>query len=449
MGDTIAQTRVLDLETTKTTQTLKITNLKRRVNKLERRKMSRTHGLKILYKVRLLARVESSKDEGLGEDASKQERKIDDIDSDEGITLIDDTAENQGRINDQEDADMLFDVADDLRGEEVFVSQEVSLNEVNVAAATTTTATISTDEVTLAQALVELKHTKPKAKAKGIVFYEPEETKPKLSSQQPSQIKLQAKEEEEKERIYREKAQQIKEVNIAWDDAQAKIDADYELAQRLQAEEQKELTDAVKAKLFMQFLEKRKKLCAAKRDEEKRNRPPTRAQQRNIMSMKMVNTFVDYRTELVLESPKKAKAKVTEGSSKRAGEELEQENAKKQKMKDDKESEELKQCLEIIPDDEDDVTIDATPLSSKSLTIFDYKIHKEWKKSYFQIFRVDGNSQMYLTFSKMLKFFDKEDLEVLWRLVTARFEKIQTVDYMDNLLLHNLKTMFEHHIWKN
>nr|GFD00613.1 hypothetical protein [Tanacetum cinerariifolium] len=63
--------------------------------------------------------------------------------------------------------------------------------------------------------------------------------------------------------------------------------------------------------------------------------------------------------------------KVTKGSSKRAGEELEQENAKKQKMKDDKDSKELKQCLEIIPEDVDDVTIDVTPLSSKSPTIID------------------------------------------------------------------------------
>ncbi|GKG25894.1 hypothetical protein Tco_0399040, partial [Tanacetum coccineum] len=51
--------------------------------------------------------------------------------------------------------------------------------------------------------------------------------------------------------------------------------------------------------------------------------------------MKRVNTFVDYRTELVKESSKKAK--VTEGGSKRAEDELEQENAKKQKVDDDKE----------------------------------------------------------------------------------------------------------------
>ncbi|GKB83937.1 ribonuclease H-like domain-containing protein [Tanacetum coccineum] len=142
--------------------------------------------------------------------------------------------------------------------------------------------------------------------------------------------------------------------------------------------------------------------------------------------MKKVNTIVDYRTELVEESSKKAEAEIAhESSLKRVREELEQESSKKQKLEEDKESRELKQCLEILPDDGDDVTIDATPLSIKSPTIVDYKIYKEGKKSYFQIIRADGKNQMYLTFGKMLKNFDREDLE----------------------------SMFEHHVednvWKN
>ncbi|GKD76826.1 hypothetical protein Tco_1339447, partial [Tanacetum coccineum] len=78
---------------------------------------------------------------------------------------------------------------------------------------------------------------------------------------------------------------------------------------------------------------------------------------------------------------KKAEAETAqESSSKRAGEALEQESSKKQKMDDDKETEELKHCMEIISDD---VTIEATPLSTKSPTTVDYKIYKEGKKSYF------------------------------------------------------------------
>ncbi|GJU79986.1 hypothetical protein Tco_1282351 [Tanacetum coccineum] len=122
-------------------------------------------------------------------------------------------------------------------------------------------------------------------------------------------------------------------------------------------------------------------------------------------------------TELVKESSKKAEAKTT------------QEN------------------------DGDDVTIEATPLSTKSPTIVDDKIYKEGKKSYFQIIKADGNSQMYLTFRKMLKNFDREDLEVLWSIVKARFKKTEPVNYIDIFLHLNLKTMFENHledsVWKN
>ncbi|GKA00775.1 hypothetical protein Tco_0673440 [Tanacetum coccineum] len=109
---TTLQNRVLDLEKTKTTQQNEIASLKRRVKKLEKKSRSRTHKLKRLYKVGLTARVESSGDEeSLGEDASKQGR-INAIDADEDITLV----------NVQDDADNeMFDV-NVLNGEEVFVA---------------------------------------------------------------------------------------------------------------------------------------------------------------------------------------------------------------------------------------------------------------------------------------------------------------------------------------
>nr|GEU94440.1 hypothetical protein [Tanacetum cinerariifolium] len=96
--------RVLILETTKTVQAQEISSLKKRVKRLEKKRRSRNHRLKRLYKVGLSARVESSAEEqSLGEkDASKQWRKIADIDDDKGITLVDKTAEDQGRFDDQE-----------------------------------------------------------------------------------------------------------------------------------------------------------------------------------------------------------------------------------------------------------------------------------------------------------------------------------------------------------
>ncbi|GKF10428.1 hypothetical protein Tco_0048354, partial [Tanacetum coccineum] len=80
--------RVLDLENTKTSQATKITKLKERDKKLERRNKSRTPGLKRLRKVGRSARIESYEDKGLGaqEDASKQGRKNADLDADAEVT---------------------------------------------------------------------------------------------------------------------------------------------------------------------------------------------------------------------------------------------------------------------------------------------------------------------------------------------------------------------------
>nr|GEZ24288.1 hypothetical protein [Tanacetum cinerariifolium] len=73
------------------------------------------------------------------------------------------------------------------------------------------------------------------------------------------------------------------------DDIQAKINDDHQLAERMQAQEQEELSMEEKATLFQHLLEKRRKHFAAKRAEEKRNKPPTKAQQRKIMCTYLKN----------------------------------------------------------------------------------------------------------------------------------------------------------------
>nr|GEX32712.1 hypothetical protein [Tanacetum cinerariifolium] len=93
-------------------------------------------------------------------------------------------------------------------------------------------------------------------------------------------------------------------------------------------------------------------------------------------------------------------------------EKLTQESVKKQKVDDDKEIVELKTLMKIILNEED-VAIDAIPLVVKSPKIVDWKIHKEGKKSYYHIIRADGKSKMYMVFNRMLKEFDREDLEDL------------------------------------
>nr|GEW38472.1 uncharacterized mitochondrial protein AtMg00810-like [Tanacetum cinerariifolium] len=132
------------------------------------------------------------------------------------------------------------------------------------------------------------------------------------------------------------------------------------------------------------------------------------------------------------------------GKEKRAGIKVEQEITKKQKVDDDKEKAELKQLMETIPAEE--VAIDAIPLAVKSQRIVDWKIHKEGKKSYYQIVRANRKSQMYMIFSKMLKFFDRKDLEDFYKLVKARYGSTRPVDNMDYLLWSDMKTMFKPHV---
>ncbi|GJS11478.1 hypothetical protein Tco_0368274 [Tanacetum coccineum] len=89
--------------------------------------------------------------------------------------------------------------------------------------------------------------------------------------------------------------------------------------------------------------------------------------------------------------------------------------------------------MKIIPD-EDEVAIDAIPLAVKSLMIVDWNIYKEGRKSYYQIMRADEKSQMYMIFSQMLKSFNREDLEDLYKLVKAKYESTRPVEDLDLLL---------------
>ncbi|GJV06031.1 hypothetical protein Tco_1343687 [Tanacetum coccineum] len=195
---------------------------------------------------------------------------------------------------------------------------------------------------------------------------------------------------------------------------------DQELAFKLQAKEeeeeriarkkaQKKLSIEEKAKRFQELLEKRRKLFTAKRAEEKRNKPPTKAQQRKFQKlfdkeMKRVNIFVDMDVELVKGS-EAIESEVDRAVPKLAAEcdELEQEVAKKQKIDDDQEEAEMKWHMEIVVDKEG-IAIDAT---------------------------------------KPLIIIIGEDLETLWKLVKAKHGNIRPEEEYERVLWGDLKVMFE------
>ncbi|GJT38424.1 hypothetical protein Tco_0938289 [Tanacetum coccineum] len=346
IGDTIAQTRFENVSKLSNDPLLTRGNTLRSGE--DRLKLQELMELCTTLQSRVLAldTTKTTQDNEIDseEDASKQGRRIHDIDADEDITLV----------NDQDDADM-FGV-NDLDGDELrseFKKKADVVEEPSESITTTPTLT------TTAATTIIVVSTRPKAKR--LVIHEEEQaTTPTVSSQQPSQVKVQDKgkgiiveepvkmkkkdqisldeelafklqaEEEEEERFAIEKAQQVEEANIAWDDVQSKIE----------------------------------------------------------------------------------------------GDELEQESIKKQKVDDDQETTELQRLIEVVPDKEE-VAIDAIPLATKPPRIVDYKIHKEGKKTYYQIIRVDGSSKIYLVLREGYK-------RVLW---------------------DDLKTMFDPHVedevWRN
>ncbi|GJV47533.1 hypothetical protein Tco_1437745 [Tanacetum coccineum] len=436
------QTQVLDLQKAKDAQAKEIDALKKRIQRLERRKISRPTGLKRLRKV--------------------------DIDVDVDVSLVDETQERQ-------DDDLIFDtgVLDDV---EMPVEAKVDgkdeqstkkLDDSTAGEAVTTAGDDSVvpttnEEITLAQTLIQIKAAKPKVvttaattttttrpKDKGVVVQEPSEFRV------PQEIKPSSSKDKGKGIMIEPEVPLKRKDQIALDE---QIARDIQANWMLKGEE---LTNEEKGKLFMELMEKRRKHFAALRAQEKRNRPPTKAQKRTQMStyfkhmggftykqlkrknfdeiQKLFdkemrsNTFVAMGSEEQESKEKKAEGseEITKGSRKkmlkrkRAGKQQQQESLKKQKMEEDKESDEVKDGSEdneeellkhlVIKKDED-IAINAIPLATKLLVIV-YTSQKEG--------------------------IDIEDLDVLWRIVKVKHNDTRLEDEFERVLWGDLKVMFE------
>ncbi|GJZ71397.1 hypothetical protein Tco_0635248 [Tanacetum coccineum] len=162
------------------------------------------------------------------------------------------------------------------------------------------------------------------------------------------------------------------------------MEADYELAQRLQVKEQGELTIEEKSKLFVELMDKRKKHFAKVKAEEIRRNTTKPKEESNMLfdnTMKWADSFVPMDTEVVEGS--KSQVEGNENVEAEVDDEVE-----------------MKRLMEIVPDGE--VEIDAIPLATKSLIIVDWKIIKEGKMGYFRIIRADGSSRRYSLMIRML-----------------------------------------------
>ncbi|GJS87977.1 hypothetical protein Tco_0770613 [Tanacetum coccineum] len=210
------------------------------------------------------------------------------------------------------------------------------------------------------------------------------------------------------------------------DNTQAMMEADFELAQRLQTEEQGEITIEERSRLFVELMNKRKKYFAMLRAEEKRRKPPTKAQKRNQISTYLKNMV-------------KSK-KETEESFKGTEDELKSDKSKKAERR----------CL---------IGKEHGKSNNKNL-----QRNKEWRmtkrqmklkklKKLMKLIRADGSSKRYSSMIRMLQGIDRKDLQTLWKLVKSKHGDTRPEDEHERVLWGDLKVMFEPNIksdvWRN
>ncbi|GJR40682.1 putative ribonuclease H-like domain-containing protein [Tanacetum coccineum] len=342
----------------------------------------------------------------------KKGRKISEIDQDPAISLVQHDAEIQGRNEHDMEFDFDLDAAKDVSTAEKDVSTVKPVSTAGAAITTASVAAVSTasptrrvsttDDITMADTLVYIRKNVAKDKSKGKMDEsEPVQTKTKLQQEQErlgyeAVVRLQAKlEEEERQRIARvhEAASSF---NVEeWEDIQARVEADEELAQRLQAEEREIYTEAEQARMPVELINQRKMYFYMGGYTLQQLRGYSFDEIKNLFetTMRRVHTFVPIESDIERVIPELAA-----GSSKRdAEEELNQESLKRQK---------------IIP--EQGMNVEA--LQTK-YPIIDWKIYTEGTR--------------------------KDDLVMLWSLVKEKFKAIEPTDDKEREIWVELKRLFE------
>ncbi|GJW15871.1 hypothetical protein Tco_0020004 [Tanacetum coccineum] len=206
--------------------------------------------------------------------------------------------------------------------------------------------------------------------------------------------------EEERQRIARVHEEASTFNAKEWDNIQAQIEADEELAHMLQAQKRERYSEADKARLLKLSFDEVKELFET--------------------IMKRVNIFTPMKSDDTI-------PKVVAGSSKIDDEqELNQESSKSQNIvegsepaeesEDELSQEQLQQLMIIVL--EEGMNVEA--LQTK-YPIIDWEVYTEDSRKYWKIIIVGNDTEVYQIFEDMLKNFDRDDLVKLWSLVHERF----------------------------
>ncbi|GJS22620.1 hypothetical protein Tco_0451252 [Tanacetum coccineum] len=502
--------RVLVLESIKDAQAAKISALKSRIKKLEKKcKPSISHHRACLKSVhKLSAKKRFRKKESVskqGRKKSKPESTLDDStvfddqDADHGMEYM----ETKEAVDEERQSGETKEVklTDDTKVVEDMGSEDSAVELRNPP---TTTSIFDDEDITMAQTLIKIKEEK--AKEKGVSIKDVDDSSrpersiltlkplPTIDPKDKGKGVLKESPVKKGKRSDLDSAQIAKYAEIArldkasvdyiaslYDEVQAKMDASEELAARLQMEEREMYTIEERSKLLAKFFERRNKLLAEERAAAVRNKPPTRTQLRSLMMTYLKHTdFVPIgyeRDENMIdkmnkkaagmdeeEVPESTKVEVKkegheENIRKRSGRRLKMKATKKSKRQktdsDLEEEEQLRAYLKIVPDEEEEIDYEVLGMRYPIVNWESAFYHTDRygvPHDYYRVFRANGSSRYIKTFTEMVSRFDRLDFIELHSLVMQRFSTT-TPEGIDLVLWGDLRIMFKEtvddDIWKN
>ncbi|GKD50256.1 hypothetical protein Tco_1279232, partial [Tanacetum coccineum] len=307
----------------------------------------------------------------------------------------------QGRYGYDMEFDFVFDAAKEVSTTEKDVS---TAEQVSTAGAAVTTASfavsavsptrntrVSTaNDISMAETLVYIRKSAAKDKGKG-----------KAKMDEYKIVKTKTKLQQEQERL------------------------DFEAYRGLQAKEREKYTEADQARMLAELINQRKRYFATQRAKERRNKPPTQAQQRTYMS-----NYIKHMGGYTLQQLR--------GYS----------------------FDEIKTFFEttirsvntFVPIESEKVTEPFLRLAAKRMnvealqtkyTIIDWEIYTEGTRKYWKIISVGNHTKVHQFFDDMLKSFDMDDLVMLWSLVKEKFNSTKPTDDKEKEIWVALKRLFE------
>nr|GEV23818.1 hypothetical protein [Tanacetum cinerariifolium] len=254
-----------------------------------------------------------------------------------------------------------------------------------------------------------------------------------------------------------------------YDKVQAQICADHELAARLIHEEQEKCTVKEWSKLLAEFFDRRNKQLTKERAEAIRSKPPIKTRLRNLMmtylkhtgrfthaqlksmsfeeiqklytkEQKWVDTFVPI-------GFKKDEKRVGSRKKSAAGLSSKQKSPKKQKVNDQESVDnhkELKKCLKMVLDDDKAINYETLDVKSPIVDCESQVLGnmEAGDVHVYNLTRLDGSYRHFLTFSRMLKVLDRQDVLDLHKIVIERFSANDPEGY-DLILWVDMKTLMK------